>query len=82
MQCHHANTAMCCPYGATLSAPQSLAASVEATKERCMEPCQGETANLIAELKGFAPTALSGLRAMSGRAFAVLTCSCLSRSAK
>lgn len=44
--------------------------------------CQGETANLIAELKGFAPTAQSGLRAMSGRAFVVLTCPCPSCSEK
>lgn len=57
------------------------AAPVEARRERRVEECQGEAANLIAELKGFAPTALSGLRAMSGRTFPSPACSCPSRSA-
>lgn len=57
------------------------AASVEERRERRVEECQGEAANLIAELKGFAPTPLSGLRAMSGRTFPSPACSCPSRSA-
>ena len=37
---------------------------------------KGEAANLIAELKGFEPTAPRGLRAMSGRAVPSPACSC------
>ena len=60
---------------------RALAATVEARREQRVEKCQGEAANLIAELKGFVPRALSRLRAMSGRAFPSPACSCPSRSA-